>query len=74
MQLSREIGAEIERLGTALDRLESVAEAQLAASGDRAGQLEAERDLLRLKHRRLVQETDQAVAELDRLLADADAR
>lgn len=61
----------LSRLETALDRLEAVAGTLHAHSGDNAAlaALEAERDLLRLRHRRLVQSTERAVADLDALIA-----
>lgn len=61
----------LSRLETALDRLEAVAGTLPAPGGDNAAlaALEAERDLLQLRHRRLVQSTERAVADLDALIA-----
>ena len=64
------------RLETVLDRLETLAAAVPAAApnhgeagAERIAALEAERDLLQLRHRRLVQSTERAVADLDALIA-----
>lgn len=67
------------RLESALDRLEAMAKNVNAAdvaqgTGEQADNatiatLEAERDLLRLRHRRLVQSTERAIADLDTLIA-----
>lgn len=58
------------RLETALERLEATAAGVLPQSeSDRVAALEAQRDLLQLKHRRLLQNAERAVADLDVLLA-----
>jgi len=63
----------LSRLETALDRLERAAGNAEAADTDNVAliTLEAERDLLQLKHRRLLQSTERAVADLDALIASA---
>jgi hypothetical protein len=66
--------AALSRLDGALDRLEALAASRpQAAAGDGGNAalavLEAERDLLQLRHRRLVQSTERAVADLDALIA-----
>ena len=77
------LGGATARLQQALGRLESIA-SRLGREHDtdrdgmapmaRLSAVEAERDLLRLKHRQLVQQSEEALGSLDRLIADAEAR
>ncbi len=72
------LDAELSRLDGALAALESAAERVRTAQPDRnddaVAAIEAERDLIQLKHRRLVQETETALGQIDRLIAGAGSR
>lgn len=72
MDQATSFSSALSRLETALERLEHAATGVGTKDGGenaRVHVLEAERDLLQLKHRRLVQSTERAVADLDALIA-----
>lgn len=64
--------AALTRLEAALERLESAAKTMPASDDDTMARIEAERDLMQLKHRRLLRDTEAALADLDRLLVQAE--
>ncbi len=61
------------RLEATLGRLEKAAGnlPRNTGANPAVSALEAERDLLKLRHRRLVQSTEKAIADLDALMAEA---
>lgn len=73
MDQATSFSSAVSRLESALGRLENAAAGVGAASGDDTAlrAIEAERDLLQLKHRRLMQSTERSVADLDALIASA---
>jgi hypothetical protein len=73
MDDSADVASALSRLNAALVRLDvAVSKLPAAATGPTDSsalqQLEAERDLLQLRHRRLLQSTERAVADIDALI------
>lgn len=62
----------LSRLESALERLEKVAGNVGNGANAALNTIEAERDLLQLKHRRLVQSTERAISDLDALIASVE--
>ena len=69
--MTANLDSEIERLDAALDRLQAAATNARKGFDDRGARASAERDALRDRHDRLLEETEAALGDLDTLIAEA---